>query len=107
MNFKILFMILIYYGILGIFFILGSSYMTDYTSTADMNATGFGDNESIMEIESAWDLGSAFGRFFLFLGFGVGLPEDTPTWFSVIFIMWQTIMFMLVLGFLYQSIRGG
>ena len=106
MKLGILFIILIYYSFLSILFILGASDLTDYTSDADLDVSEF-DNSSQMEIESVYDLGNAFGRFFMFLGFGVGLPEDTPTWFSVMFISWQSLMFMFVLGFLYQSIRGG
>lgn len=80
--------------------------MTGYTSETELDVSAF-DNSSQMEIESVFDLGNAFGRFFIFLGFGVGLPEDTPTWFSTIVIVWQSLMFVVVLGFLYQSIRGG
>ena len=44
--------------------------------------------------------------FFTFLGFGIGLPAETPTWFKVIFAVWQSIMTILFLAFLYQAIRG-
>jgi len=106
MNLKVLFMLLLYYSLLSLFFVFGSTTMTDYTSETELDVSEF-DNSSVMEIESIYDLGDAFGRFFIFLGFGVGLPEDTPTWFNTIFITWQSLMFMLSLGFLYQSIRGG
>ena len=60
-----------------------------------------------MEITSVWDIGKVFGRFFGFLFFGIGLPDDTPLWFNAIFIIWQSLVFMFILGWLFQSIRGG
>jgi hypothetical protein len=56
--------------------------------------------------EAETDNDISVGRFFLFLSFGIGLPSDTPAWFNIIFIAWQSIMFMMTLGFIYQAIRG-
>jgi hypothetical protein len=91
---------------ISLLFILGSSYITGYSTNINVNTSEI-DNSSSMELTSVYDLGSAFSRFFAFVGFGVGLPSDTPLWFNVIFIIWQSLLFMFVLGFLYQSIRGG
>lgn len=44
--------------------------------------------------------------FFAFLGFGIGLPNDTPIWFQVIFSVWQGILLIMFLALLYQAIRG-
>jgi hypothetical protein len=75
----------------------GNYYLDEIKVNCDVESL-IGEEETDNDID--------IGRFFLFLGFGVGLPEDTPTWFNIIFITWQTIMLMLTVGFLYQAIRG-
>lgn len=54
-----------------------------------------------------FDSGVSFGRFIGIVTFGVGLPEDTPTWFSLLFILWQTIVTIFFIGFIISSIWNG
>lgn len=51
--------------------------------------------------------GVSFSRFFLFIGLGVGLPADTPSWFSTIFTLWQTCLTIFVIAFIISSIWNG
>ena len=102
MKLGMLFMFLIYYGLMSIFFFYASPYIgEDYNSTIAIggmaiNETGDPDIPSSIGI----------GDFFVFLGFGIGLPDDTPSWFQIIFSLWQIIVLILFSGFLYQAIRG-
>ena len=97
-----LFMFLMYYGILSLFFFFAIPHIgEEYTSTieiggVEVNATGDPTIPSSVGI----------GDFFVFLGFGIGLPDDTPSWFQVIITLWQIIVLIMFAGFLYQAIRG-
>lgn len=102
MKLGILFMFLLYYGLLSMFFLMGGSdLMEGYNSTIEMNVT---------EVpEGGFSLITILDeplKFILFVGFGIGLPDDTPTWFNIIFIIWQSIILLLFIGFIYQAIRG-
>jgi hypothetical protein len=102
MKLTILFIFLLYYGMLSLFFNYASPYMSEgfnntiVMGSVNINETGIPEAPSTVGI----------GDFFAFLGFGIGLPDDTPSWFQFIFSAWQTIMLFLFAGFLYQAIRG-
>lgn len=108
MNLKILFLLLMYYGILTLAFGLGGSMFTDvgFESNIEFNQTG---ELTDAEIETGgfFDVGVDFGRFFVLIAFGVGLPDDTPTWFAVLFILWQTLFTIFTVGFIVSSIWDG
>lgn len=102
MKLGLLFMFLIYYGILSIFFLYASPYISeDYNSTITLGGVGVNETGDPTIPSSI-----GIGDFFVFLGFGIGLPSDTPSWFQIIFSLWQIIVLILFSGFLYQSIRG-
>ena len=98
-----LFMFLMYYGILSIFFFYAIPYLTGgYNSTIEIGELGINETGDPTIPSSI-----GIGDFFIFLGFGVGLGDDTPSWFQIIFSLWQTIVLIMFAGFLYQAIRSG
>lgn len=107
MNLKILFMILIYYGILSLVFTLGGSTLSNagYNTTISLNDSEMTSNE--IDTGGLFGTGVSFTRFLGFLLFGVGLPEDTPSFFNVIFILWQTLVTIFTIGFIISSIWDG
>lgn len=107
MNLKILFAFLVYYSLLSIFFlaVTGSETSHDYNVTIDLNATDMRAPE--IDTGGLFGTGVSFGRFIGFVGFGVGMPNDTPTWFSYLWVTWQTIVTIMFIGFIIASIWNG
>ena len=70
-------MLLIYYGVLSLMFTLGSSTFSDYSNTIALNGTELADSE--IEQGGFFSTGVNFARFFSFVGFGIGLPDSTPS----------------------------
>lgn len=105
MNLKILFLILIYYTVISLFFVFGGSYMTGYTSNIDLNDTDLSTTE--LDKGGLFNSGISFTRFVTFVGFGIGLPSDTPLWFKTIFSAWQTLILIFTIGFIISSIWNG
>lgn len=97
-------MLLIYYGIISLVFTLGSDYITGYNTTISFNSSGITEDEQATGI---FDVLPELGRFIAFVGFGVGLPSDTPSWFSTIFVLWQTLLTIFTVGFIISSIWDG
>lgn len=109
MNLKILFMIIVYYSIFSVIIVLGGAIFTDeagYEQPLRLNQTG---NLTSSEVASAglFDTGVDFGRFFMLITLGIGLPSTFPTWFMLIFSFWQTIVTLLSVGFVISSIWNG
>lgn len=107
MNLKVLFMILTYYSMLSLFFLMGASFglYDDYDVNVNLNSSGISSDE--IDQGGLFGSGISFSRFAGMISFGVGLPDDTPNWFNVIFIFWQTIVTILALGFVISSIWNG
>jgi len=107
MDLKVLFMFLIYYSVISLFFVFATSSGTfgDYNSTINLNSSDITDDE--IDTGGLFGTGISFGRFTAMVGFGVGLPDDTPSWFSIIFIAWQSIITILFIGFVISSIWNG
>jgi len=106
MNLKILFMLLTYYSLISLFFIsAGSSITEGYNVTIDLNDSELQDEE--VDTGGLFGTGVSFSRFFAFVGFGVGLPEDTPSWFNAMFIIWESMMLIFTIGFIISSIWNG
>lgn len=108
MNLKILTMLIIYWAFVGLFFTFGGTYLTGYTNTGDLTTMA---NTTYAAGEQAdaglFTTGIDFGRFFGLMLFGVGLPVGTPSWFSVMFMLWQSSMTIFTAGFLISSIWNG
>jgi hypothetical protein len=101
MDLRILGALLVYYFLLigiAIFFPspLGITTNIDLTNTtltdADIDKGGF------------FNTGVDFGRFLSFVGFGVGLPDDTPQIISNLWITFQSMITIFTIGFLLSSI---
>lgn len=109
MNLKILFILLGYYAIISLFFIFainaGSFEATQYSYSASYNATDISTSE--LDKGGLFATGVSFGRFISLVTIGIGLPENTPTGFSVIFSAWQTIILIFTIGFIIASIWNG
>ena len=100
-------MFLIYYGVLSLLFTMGASVLNNegYTSNINLNDTELTNNE--IDNGGLFSTGISFSRFFLFVGFGIGLPGDTPAFFSIIFLLWQTMITVLFIGFIISSMWNG
>jgi hypothetical protein len=107
MDRKVLFAILIYYGMISLLFFAVSDLTTaGYSQNISINSSGSSDVDDITE-GSFMGAGLNLGRFIAFITLGVGLPEGTPLWFSVLWAAWQTILSVLILSFIINSIWGG
>lgn len=107
MNLKILFLLLLYYSIISLTFVFGASegIFDDYNSTITINDTDLSVNEQ--DTGGLFNTGVSFGRFFAFVGFGVGLPSDTPQGMIIFMIAWQTMVSIFSVGFILDSIWSG
>ena len=108
MNLKILLMLLIYYAILSLTFALGGTVFTEaneFNISDPLNDSDLSEDE--IDTGGLFGTGISFGRFFVFVAFGIGLPSDTPGWFITIFAIWQTIMTIYAVGFIIASIWNG
>jgi len=108
MNLKILFMLLMYYSLISLFFVTGYDSLfleNGYNSTININDSGLSSEET--DSGGLFSSGVSLSRFFAFVTFGIGLPDDTPSWFSIIFALWQTILTVFTIGFIISSIWDG
>jgi hypothetical protein len=108
MNLKILALLITYWIFIGLFFFFGGSYLVGYSNTGDISSMA---NTTYSASEQAdaglFTTGLSFGRFFGLMLFGIGLPADTPAWFSVLFMMWQSFITIFTAGFLISSLWNG
>lgn len=98
-------MLLIYYTIISFVFIFGASSLEGYDSNIALNSSELGSEE--LDKGGLFNTGIDLGRFAGFVLFGIGLPESTPTWFSIMFIGWQTLITILTAGFVIASVWDG
>jgi len=108
MNLKILFMLLFYWSCLSIISI--GFFTTDfvdsgYSVTGALNDSELGSGE--VDTGGSFLTGVDFGRYLVFMVFGIGFPIDTPNWFLVIFAVWQTILTIFTAGFIISSVWDG
>lgn len=76
-----------------------------FSTTAQLNETDLTSEE--IDSGGLFNTGVSFGRFFSFMVFGIGLPDDTPLWFVITFGVWQTAMTIFTAGFIISSIWDG
>lgn len=105
MNLKILFMILVYYSIIGLVLAFGVSSFGDVESNIDLNSSELTDPE--VDTGGLFGTGVSFGRFVSLISIGIGLPADTPIWFTILFSAWQTLVLIFTIGFFISSIWNG
>lgn len=107
MNLKILAILILYYGIFSTFFIATGTIFTaenDYSSTININSSDITEDETATGV---FDVLPDVGRFIAFVGFGIGLPEDTPEFFALTFALWQSFLTLFTIGFIISSIWDG
>lgn len=108
MNLKILFMILMYYSVLSIFFLFAGAETHMFDDTNFTNPL----NDSDLQAEETdtgglFSTGISFGRYFVFIATGFGLPDGTPSWFQLIFSTWNIAFAVFTVGFILASIWNG
>jgi len=106
MNLKILFVILVYYSVLSATFVLGGDAMfNDYDVNISLNDSELSSSE--IDEGGAFTGGISFSRFFTLVTFGIGLPDSTPSWFTFLFALFQSLITILSIGFIIDSIWSG
>lgn len=98
-------MILMYYSILGLFFLAGGAQYSGYTNNINLNSTNMTSGE--IDQGGLFGTGVSFGRFIGLVTIGIGLPADTPSWFLMFFFTWQTLVTVFTVGFVIASIWNG
>jgi len=107
MNLNVLFALLGYYAII-IIGIFASGVVYDdagYTTTIDL--TNLNTTQTNTQEGGLFSTGVDFGRFFTLLAFGVGLPDDTPDFMKIFFMLLQTIVLIMTIAFIISSIWNG
>lgn len=101
-------MLVIYYSVLSLFFIFAGAE-TDAFNNADFDNPLNSSELQTDEIDTGGLFGSgvSFGRFFVFVTAGFGLPDDTPVWFQIMFSTWSILFLIFTVGFLISSIWNG
>ena len=107
MNLKILIGLLFYYTLLVLVFSQSNDIFNDagYNNTIELSADELGANET--DTGGLFGSGVEFGRWFTFIGFGVGLPDSVPLLFRTLFIAFQVIMNIFTIGWIISSIWNG
>ena len=108
MNLKILFMLLLYYTIISLVFALGGAVFsedTGYNFTNPLNSSDISSSE--VDTGGLFGTGISFGRWLGLVTIGVGLPNDTPTWFAVMFSAWSILFLIFTVGFIISAIWNG
>ena len=107
MNLKVLFLLLVYYGIIGLIFATSDAVFTDEGFTTDINLNDSSLTSNETGTGGLFNQGISFGRWFGLVFFGVGLPDSTPAFFSSFFIVWQSIITVFGIGWVVSSIWDG
>ncbi|GAI42255.1 unnamed protein product [marine sediment metagenome] len=110
MNQKVAFMFLIYYTIISLVFITGN-LVGLFTSAQGFNSSNPLNSSDIQSGEldkgGLFGTGISFTRFLGLVTIGIGLPDDTPSFFALIFSAWSTIMLIMTVIFIISSIWDG
>jgi hypothetical protein len=118
MNYKLIFLFIVYYLVVGSVYTFGGQYLGDSTTTAVIitpeeyegynvtgNETGYvaGATEESFTI---WNAEQKVGSTLLFMFFGIGLPSDTPGWLQVMFFIVNTGITILAIAVIVGAIKG-
>jgi hypothetical protein len=104
MDLKILFILLVYYSVFSAFFLLGN-VLDDFDNNIVLDDGELASTE--IDQGGLFNTGVSFGRFFGLMTIGIGLPDDTPSWFQILFSLWQTLLLIFSAGFIISSIWDG
>lgn len=106
MDLKILMLIIIYYAMFSLMLTFGGSALSGFSGGA--NLTGEALNATETEYTGGvFGSGISFGRFIGLITIGIGLPADTPSWFSIMFMLWQSCFLIFSIGWFVSSIWNG
>ncbi len=105
MNLKILAAFLLYYGFISAVFLFGSAYMGGFTTSVDLNQTALTSGD--LDNGGAFTTGISFTRYLAFVGFGIGLSSDTPSWFQICYSLFAVAMNIFLVAWLVSSIWDG
>ena len=105
MDLKVLMLILVYYIVLASVILMGGASVGDATLTGALNTSSISASE--LDKGGLFGTGIDFGRFAGLITIGVGLPSDTPSWVSTMFIIWQSVFLIFTIGFVVSAIWNG
>lgn len=107
MNLKVLLIFLLYYSAISLMFISQGSILidNDFNTTVNINDSTITEDEQ--DTGGLFSVGVSFSRFLGFTFFGIGLPDDTPSWFSTIFIIWQSLFTVFAIAWFISSLWNG
>ena len=106
MDLKILMVVIVYYTFISLLYGGMATIAPTYTTTTDLSSVG-SINATDLDKGGFFGTGIDFGRYLLFLGFGLGFPADTPAWFSGFVFLWQTALTLFLAGWIIASIWNG
>lgn len=115
MNLKIATGFILYWIIIALAFNFGGLLFGDATTTAqtppDLGITNYSANDTGTSSAnydlSAWGAITQIAKTAGFMFFGIGLPSDTPGWFNIIFIFFQTGLTILAVLVVLDAIHTG
>jgi len=103
--------IVFYYSMLILFFIglngFGSDYNVEINSTTNVNFNNSEISDDEIDNVGFWSTGIDFGRFLDYATFTVFLPSNSADWFVEIFKIWQGLINLIVLMWLFASLWNG
>jgi len=110
-NIKLLITILIYWTVWSLVFVASGQLDTPVLDDTN-NTIVIGNLTGDLEADETrgvgfWTSAISFGRFAVLVVFGVGLPSDTPVFFSMIFMALQTMVSIVTVGFFISSLWDG
>lgn len=109
MDLKKLFAIIIYYGLISLFYLSIPVFVADgasasYDFSSDLNSSAEADEIGGIDPGDVFD---SILRYFAFVGFGFGLPDGTPVFVSGFFVFWTVMINLLVIGWIVNIIWTG
>jgi len=105
MNLKILFLLLGYYAMIIILLAVPGTPFSAVDYNASINNSALGSDET--DVGGLFSTGVKLDRFFLLVGFSIGLPSTVPTVIAYAFILWQSVITMFSAGWLISSFWNG
>ena len=113
MKIGLLYAFIFWYGLLSLAYVAIPSDIQegtiDYTFVDDINASGFSEDEIDTGgfFSGLIGIGGAVARFFGFILFGFGLPDDTPQYAQTFVFFWNTIVTLLLIAWIVSIFWDG